>query len=33
LFGYDGRSLFPDIEGFSRYHGQEVGFEDGFFIV
>lgn len=33
LFGYDGRSLFPDIEGFSRYHGATRRLESEFFIV
>lgn len=33
LFGYDARSLFPDVEGFSRYHGETQGFESTFFIV
>ena len=26
LFGYDARSLFPDIEGFSGFHGADQGF-------
>ncbi len=33
LFGYDARTLFPDIEGFSRYHSEPQGFESSFFIV
>lgn len=33
FFGYDARSLFPDIEGFSRYHSETQGFESEFFLV
>jgi hypothetical protein len=32
LFGYDARSLFPDLEGFSSYHGAQQEFEKTFFI-
>lgn len=32
LFGYDARSLFPDLEGFSSYHGAQQEFESTFFI-
>lgn len=31
LFGYDARSLFPDLEGFSSYHGAQQEFEGEFF--
>lgn len=31
VFGYDDRSLFPDLEGFSAYHGAQQQFEEGFF--
>ena len=32
LFGYDARSLFPDLEGFSNYHGAQQEFDATFFI-
>lgn len=32
LFGYDARSLFPDLEGFSDYHGAQQEFDITFFI-
>ncbi len=32
LFGYDARYLFPDLEGFSNYHGAQQEFESTFFI-
>lgn len=31
LFGYDARSLFPDLEGFSSYHGAQQELEITFF--
>ncbi len=32
-FGYDARSLFPDLEGFSSYHGAQQEFESAFFLT
>ena len=32
-FGYDARSLFPDLEGFSSYHGARQEFESEFFLT
>lgn len=32
LFGYDARSLFPNLEGFSSYHGAQQEFESDFFL-
>jgi hypothetical protein len=33
LFGYDAKSLFPDISGFGNYHAPTEDFESDFFGV